>query len=160
MQNKLNDEQKVNVLMSALEERYQSLRTIRERIQNICLWMLGILFGVSGWLIQSDIRLFTEEKTLFIIGLAILFAVLRFGYLSDLERGFKGQQRVVVRLERNLGLFNEGVFDDSNESVYPKSWEKAGSENGNGNFFNTTYRLLYVGFGFLAVVVILQGCLF
>ncbi|MFA5792199.1 MAG: hypothetical protein WC884_04170 [Candidatus Paceibacterota bacterium] len=160
MKNKLNDEQKLNILLTVLQEKYNSLHIIRERVQNICLWILGILLGAGGWIIQSDIILFNKEKILFLIGAIVSFVVLRFLYLSDLEKGFKSQQIVTVHLEKTLGLFDSNIFDETGESMYPKSWEKAGSKDTKGNFFFTSYLLLYIGFIFLFVSILMNGCIF
>lgn len=154
----INDEKKIDVLVSALEERYKSLHTIRERVQNICVLALGVLLSAGGWLIQSDVQLTTQQKGLFLIGLGVAFLVLRFGYLRDLHRGFRIQQQTAVRLETALGMYTAGMFDDSKESLYPESWKNAGAKNSGGKFEDTTYWLLYVGVMFLAITIVLNGC--
>lgn len=149
----INTEQKVSILVSALEERYHSLHVIRERVQNVGVWSLGLLLTASGWLIQSETSFTLHQKTLLLLGVLVSFYVLRFRYLEDLQKGFKNQQRIVARLEKTLGLFTSGFFDAEEEPIYPKSWEDTGKGEGDGKFFQTTYLLLYVGFAFLAFAI-------
>ena len=156
----IDDNKKADVLLSALEERYGSIHKIRERVQSVGIWTLGLLLGAGGWLIQSEIVLTGLQKTLAILGITAAFVVLRFVYLGDLRKGFKGQQRAAVRLEKALGLFAPGAFNNSEEPIYPKSWEKSGTEEGDGKFFGSTYALLYVGVAFLIITILFSGCFF
>jgi|GEM_PF-3107883 len=84
------------------------------------------------------------------------FYALRFRYLEDLKRGFKKQQQVAVRLEKALGMYEPNFFDKNEEDpIYPKAWQDAGNKDGNGKFFQSTHLLLYVGFVFLVLSIIL-----
>ena len=152
------DEHKTQILIAALEERYKAIHIIRDRVQSIGIWSLGLLLGASAWIIQSEQGLDPFKKTIYIIGALSAAAVLRFDYLEDLKRGFKGQQRVAARLEKALGLYDSGKFDASGESIYPKEWERAGTETGNGKFFATTYNLLYVSVGLLVIAILSAPC--
>jgi hypothetical protein len=154
----LNEEQKVSVLLAALQERYESVRIIRERMQTICIWALGLLLAAAGWLIQSNIALTLFQKLMCVAGVAAAFVVLRFYYLADLYTGFKGQQRTAVRLEKALGLFSPGMFDDEKDSLYPERWLSAGTDKGEGRFFHSIFALLYVGIAFLIIAIIFHGC--
>lgn len=148
-------QEKNNTLIAALNERYNAMRTIRDRVQSVGIWALGLFLGAGGWLIQSQTSLTLSQKLLYMAGLAVAVWVLRFKYLKDLEDGFKSQQRAAVRLEKALGLFSPGVFDDSEEGVYPPKWELAGNSKGEGNFFTSSYLLLYVGAAFLTCSILL-----
>lgn len=154
----LDKNKKIDVLVSALEERYKALHIIRERVQSIGIWALGILLAAGGWLLQSDILLTPFQKLTYILGIAVALAVLRFKYLEDLEIGFKSQRGVAVRLEKTLGFFTPGVFDGQDTSVYPPDWENVGNGKGGGRFFQTTYLLLYISAAFLLIIILLNGC--
>src|SRR3989338_7046848 len=105
-----NHSDKKDILIAALEERYEAMRVIRERVQSIGIWSLGLMLAAAGWLIQSDSFVSPERKLLYLFGVGAAFIALRFKYLDDLERGFEGQQKIAVRLERALGLYTPGVF--------------------------------------------------
>jgi nitrogen fixation-related uncharacterized protein len=147
---------KKEILVAALQERYEAMRVIRERVQSIGLWSLGIMLAAAGWLMQSETFIAPKQKLLYIIALGVAFWALRFKYLDDLEKGFSKQQRVAVRIEKALGLYTPGEFDEEEKPIYPQEWEKAGSEGGNGKFFASTYLLLYIGVAILALAILLQ----
>lgn len=151
---KLDDGKKVDVLLAALTERYQALRTLRERVQSIGIWALGLLVGAGGWLIQTEEDLTCPERGIALLGLVGGVAVLRWMYLADLQKGFTAQQRTAAKLEAALGLYDVGVFDRTDAPIYPLAWAKAGEEKGSGRFFASTFVLLYFGALFLGVVII------
>lgn len=150
---KLDDGQKVDVLLAALAERYEALRTIRERVQNIGIWALGLLVAAGGWLIQREEDLTQPERWMAVLGLIGAVVALRWVYLADLQKGFAAQQRTAAKVEVALGLYDAGVFDRSDAPIYPPSWANAGAKRGSGRFFASTYALLYVGALFLGVVI-------
>ncbi|MCC6520855.1 hypothetical protein IT403_02655 [Candidatus Nomurabacteria bacterium] len=150
------EDKKIDILISALEERYQAMHNIRDRVQNTGIWILGILGSIGGWIIQSDISFSCIEKKFYILTLFITFIVIRFEYLKDLNKGFKGQQRTTAKIEKSLGFFTPKFFSDEGDSMYPKSWEHAGTEKGDGAFFRTTYLLIYIGFLFVTLAILMN----
>lgn len=150
----LPNPQKTDILIAALNERYESLRTIRERAQNVALTTLGLMLGAAGWLIQSDKMFACLEKAVAIGGLVAALAVLRFVYLRDLRVGFQGQQRTAARLETALQLYSPGSFVEDAEPLYPASWASAGTEEGSGRFFVSMHILIYVGAAFLIFCIL------
>ena len=156
--NNFEKENKITVLLTALEERYKSLHVIRERVQNIGIWSLGLMLAAGGYLLQGQFVMPILQKFISLIGVSVAFYVLRFKYLSDLNKGFKSQQKVAARIEKVLGLFTDKFFDDESTSIYPKEWEGAGSKIGEGQFFKTTYMLLLIGFLFLVIAIIFSSC--
>lgn len=137
----MTTDQKLNVLLHALEERYKSIHIIRDRVQNISVWILGLFVTAGGWLMQSKTSLLINEKWFFTAIIIISVFVVRVFYLKDLEKGFKTQQRIQAKIEEALGLCKAGVF--TTDSVYPKEWAEAGTKNGKGNFFFHNYLLIY-----------------
>jgi hypothetical protein len=160
MEISLNSDKKIDILLFTLKERYESLSRIRERIQNICILTLGIQISIVGWLINSNLSISTPQKYIYLFGILISFIVLRFLYLEDLHKGFKGQQLVAAHIEKSLGLFEEGLFTSSGLTIYPKNWADAGTVNGKGMFIDTNYSLLYIGTFFLMVTILLKGVCF
>lgn len=151
----LSEEQKVAVLLAALAERYQAMRTIRERVQSMGLWVLGLLAAAGGGLIQSQAALSDSERWIGIIALGAALLVLRFWYLADLQKGFAGQQRVAATIERTLGFFEPGALGLLDRPIYPASWDEAGTVDGRGRFFSSSYAMIYVGAAFLAAVLLI-----
>ena len=81
----VNVQQKIEILLVVLQERYNSLHIIRERVQSISLWILGILLSASGWLFQADIYITYEQKILYTTLLLGIWYILTKLYFSDLE---------------------------------------------------------------------------
>jgi len=155
--NNASHSDKKDILIAALEERYEAMRVIRQRVQGVSVWALGLMVAAAGWLIQTDVFISSEQKLLYILGLSLAFWVLRFKYFDDLQKGFLKQLHVAARLEKALGFYSSGEFNDSKEPIYPKEWEHAGGKNGRGNFFSSTYLLLYVGVAILVVAILLHS---
>lgn len=139
----LNNDQKVDVLLKALEERYKALHIIRERVQNVCLWTLGLFITAGGWLLQAKAVPSCSEKIMFTIIIVVVVGVLRALYLSDLEKGFRAQQKVQAKIEETLGLCKPGIFRV--DEIYPQEWAQAGGAASKGKFFLHNYILIYVG---------------
>jgi len=150
----INSENKVSILLSGLEERYKSIHIIRDRVQNIGIWFLGIMFGVGGWIIQSNINLCCLQKGLYLFGVITFFIMVRFVYLEDLQKGFKGQQKIAAKIEQSLGFFDPKYFNENESSLYPKEWLNSGKENCDGKFIGTTVTLLYTGVIFLIITIL------
>lgn len=149
-------ETKPGVLLEALKERYTSMHKIRDRVQGIGIWALGILFAASGWLLQSDALAHFLQKLLSLIAVAVGFYVLRFKYLQDLRKGFRGQQRAAANLEEALGFYETGAYVEG-KTLYEEKWRLAGTSEGDGKFFETSYALLYVAVAFLVVAILFSG---
>lgn len=148
---KISHEQKVQILLHALEERYKSIHTIRDRLQNVSLWVLGLFVTAGGWLLQSNNTFLLKEKVFFSIAILVSVIVLRAFYLNDLEKGFRAQQRIQAKIEDALGLCSPGVYTES--SIYPKEWSDSGTKKGKGNFFFHNYLLVYLGTAILLLCI-------
>lgn len=144
-------DQKLTILLDALNERYKSIHEIRARVQSICIWLLGILAVATGWLIQSGVNLSFEQRFLYSGIILIIVAYLRFFYFRDLETGFNSQISVASKIEKALHLYDKGYF--YKEQIYPDSWKLAGSKNKKGNFFATNFILIEMGIFFLFVIL-------
>lgn len=141
---KIDEEEKINILIQTLRERYKSIHIIRDRVQNVCIFILGFLLTIAGWLIQTN--LIIEERLFYTFLLVLGFCIVRFYYFSDLEKGFKKQQRITARIEKALHLFDKNFFNASGAAIYPESWKESGKEQEDSSFFKTNYSLLYLGF--------------
>lgn len=138
----LTNEQKIEVLRQALEERYKSIHAIRERVQSVSIWILGLFVTAGGWLLQTDKTLLCREQLFFSVIIIAAIIVLHIFYLGDLEKGFKAQQRIQAKIEDILGLYSSGTY--SQDSLYPKDWSKAGTKDSKGKFFFNNYVLIYL----------------
>jgi hypothetical protein len=145
----IDKNKKIDILLSALQERYNAQHVIRKRVQEVGFWVLGILAAASGWVITNTCSISSKNGSLFILFSVLCYIVLKYHYLEDLKKGFSTQQRMTSKIEELLGFHESNFFTEDSLPLYPKSWKNAGTEEGEGKFFKTTYYLLYLGFGIL-----------
>jgi len=144
---------KTDILLNALSERYKSIHLIRERIQTVSIWILGLLIAGAAWVYQSNIY-FTQIELLGILITIIFiwFCVYKF-YLSDLVKGFNGQRKIAAKIEKNLGFYSKRYFSEEEESLYSEEWKNSGKEKSEGRFVRNTYFLLAIGFILLIISI-------
>jgi hypothetical protein len=150
---------KVAILLAALGERYNSIRLIRARVENIGVWVIGLALAAGGWLLQSSAALSATQRVVLILGTLIALGAIRFCYLADLHRRFLKQQRSSVRLEEVLGLYERGLFDSTNEPIYPQAWKAAGTVLSHGKFFRSASLLIYIAAAFLVASILACGAI-
>jgi hypothetical protein len=154
----IGEQDKVKILLTLLERRYEGIEKIHERVYSISIWTLGIFLGAAGLIVQGNIQLDLAAKIFLAIAEAFALMAISF-YIKDLERGFRNQFQVAVQIEQILGLGKQGFFD-AEEELYPSEWAQAGTKLGQGRFFRNTYLLLYLGAAILLVAIGASGLLF
>jgi len=156
MERKTTQELKIKILTNALNARYQALHKIRERVQNTSYWTLGLLITASGWIIQIS-TLNNQQKLFMTLLFSAGYLLIRHIYLRDLRDGFSSQQKVTVRIEAALGLYEERLFDNEDSSIYPWIWKKSGTKGGEGKYFATNFRMIDVGVAIFLIALWSQG---
>lgn len=154
----LSDEKKVDVLLASLEERYRSIHIIRERVQSVCLWVLGLSMFATGWIIQSNLHFQIVESILYILALAVVWYVFIFFYFANLEKGFRAQLRTAANIESSLHLYDAGFYI-TDKTIYPLVWKNAGGENFEGKFFLNHYIIFSLGLIVLAAIILFNICI-
>lgn len=147
---------KIQILMSALEERYRAQHIIRDRTYKFCTWTLGVFFLVAGWFVTGNVRLDGIITVVLAVGLIVIVRTVRHTFLRDLENGFKGQMRVATNLEDMLHLYDPSYFGSDKTEVYPVGWRKAGTSEHIGNFFRVNFLLLYIGTAALLISLVIN----
>jgi hypothetical protein len=98
-------------------------------------------------------------KAIFVIAIVVAASALRILYLGDLARGFKSQQSVASKIEDALGFFTPGHFGGT-QPIYPSDWANAGTAQGKGNYFGSSFALIYIASALLFLAIIFDGILF
>jgi len=149
----MDEPQQIAVLRDALAERYRALAVIRERVQTVSLWVLGLMASGAGWIVVEDPSWSRLDRLLVSAAVLLVLGALRLRYFPDLQEGFTSQQRVAARIEAELGLYDEKVLghDNGQGPIYPSDWRNAGQKEGSGRFFESNYFLLYAAVGLLLV---------
>lgn len=136
---------KIQILISALEERYRAQHIIRERTYKFCTWTLGVFLIVGGWFATGNATLDGQISVVLAVSLVIIVMIVRRTFLRDLEIGFNGQMRAAANLEEMLHLYDPAYFGSDKTEIYPPAWRNAGTSQHGGNFFRVNFLLLYVG---------------
>lgn len=152
------DEYKGEILLAMLEHRYSAIERIRDRVYSFAIWTIGIFLGVAGLVLEGSLRPNLSTKGFLALAVLLALAAVVF-YIRDLEKGFRNQFRVAIRIETLLGFYEKGAYDSEGE-LYPASWAKAGTVTGQGRLFPTTYLLLCLAAIVLIVTVSLAGTVF
>ena len=101
-------EQKFQVLMAELQERYDSSHKIRDRSTQFTLWISGMAIGLA-WLLVSESTLSPPQR----LALTMLAAVLYLGasfLIHALQKGSRGNREAMIRVERALGMHEKGCY--------------------------------------------------
>ena len=104
----MNEDQKLQVLLVELEERYNASHKIRERSIQFTLWISGMAIGL-GWLLISQQALVLSQKIALTLLTVALFAGTLF-FIFGLQRGFRKNREAMIRCERALGMHDSGIY--------------------------------------------------
>ncbi len=155
----ISEDKKIEILLEALKERYMSIHTIRERVQNLSLWIIAIFLGVSGYIIENNITITYSQKIIYTAIFLLAIFIFRVFYLQNLEKGFNSQRITTANIEDSLELYKEDIYIIG-KSIYPKTWRNSGMKGCEGNFFFNNYLLVYFGVVILISIIWLKGVYF
>ena len=82
------------------------------------------------------------------MGLAIAL-----GFVADIARGFRANQKVAAHLEKALHCYDADFWGPGIGALYPDDWARAGTVLGKGRFFGWIWMLLPVSFIAASVLV-------
>lgn len=134
---KLTDDQRFQVLMAQLTERYQAWHQMRTRSMEFTLWILGLSVAASWNLLQEPCDLLPQRiaTTGFVFALGGAAAY----FLLSLARGVRTNREALVNVETALGTHQEDAFL-GHKSVLPPEYKNA-KARASAHFF-TLYALL------------------
>jgi hypothetical protein len=115
----VSDNQKFDVLMAQLEERYGASHKIRERCTQFTLWITGMAIGLA-WLLINECTLNLGQR----IALTLFTLALFWGALFLLKgflRGGATNRATLARIEAALGLYDAGMYLPG-ESILPAAY--------------------------------------
>jgi hypothetical protein len=117
----LNEDQKLQVLLSDLQERYKASHKIRERSIKFTLWISGMAIGLGWLLISQKALVFPQRVALTLLILALFAGTIYF--LMGLRRGFRKDREAMINCERVLGMHDSGVYL-TKESLLPFEYSR------------------------------------
>jgi ABC-type branched-subunit amino acid transport system permease subunit len=143
----ISDGERIKVLMAQIEERYNASHKMRDRSMQFGLWILGLGLGMA-WVLISSVTLNNPQK-IFLLCFLIVVGFLSITFVRAIERGFKNNHDVVIRLETLLKLYEEGFYDPHG-SILPKEFaERKFRWSGH---FQTLYSIMIAVFLLLIIL--------
>ncbi|MEA3471498.1 MAG: hypothetical protein U9R24_07255 [Thermodesulfobacteriota bacterium] len=104
----LNDDQKVQVLLVELQERYNASHKMRERSTKFTLWISGMAIGLAWLLICQKELLLTQRIALTLLIIALFGGTLFF--IMGLRRGFGRNRESTIRCEQAFQMHDSGIY--------------------------------------------------
>ena len=109
----LNDDQKIQILLAQVQERYSSAHKMRERSMQFTLWLSGMAIGLAWLLINQKTLTFFQclALTLLITALCTVAGI----FILGLRKGFQNNRNAMIKCEQALGMYEAGKYlqDDS-----------------------------------------------
>ncbi len=115
----IGNEQKFQILMAQLEERYGASHKIRERCTHFTLWITGMAIGLA-WLLINECMLSVPQRIALSCFTVALFGGALF-LLRGLLRGAATNRATLARAEAALGLYDKDAFLPD-ESILPAAY--------------------------------------
>ena len=104
----LKDDQKTQVLLIELQERYAAAHKMRERSTRFTIWLSGMAVGLAWLLISQNILEFSQR-----LALTMLIVTLCTGsgvFILGLRKGFQSNRKAMIKSEQALGMYEPGVY--------------------------------------------------
>jgi hypothetical protein len=103
-----NDNQKIQVLLAQLQERYSASHNMRERSTQFTLWISGMAIGLA-WLLISHPGITLMQRIALTMLIVALF-VGSFVFIRGLQKGFKNNRNAMIACERSLEMYEPGTY--------------------------------------------------
>lgn len=156
----IKDEDKVNVVLSLLRERYNASHKMRERSARFTIWIVGLAFTVIWFLLLKGPTFTSSQK----LALAVLVAViggLAFWHQVAVDKGFHRNRSTIITMEEALGAYKEGLYADQ-KTLLPAEYRaivKFPSRRSLTYHFVITYLWIAVVLIALIVLILLSATL-
>jgi len=139
--------EKIKILMAQLEERYAASHKMRDRSLQFVLWILGLSLGMA-WVLISKVTL-TNPQKIFLLLFLIVVGFLSITFVRAIERGFKNNHDLIIRLETLLKLHEKGFYDLACSILPEEFTEKVSRWSGH---FQTLYSIMIAVFILLIIL--------
>jgi len=144
----VSEEKKLEVLLSQLHERYEAIHKMRDRSMQFVLWILGFGLGMA-WLLINGAALTCSQQYAITV-LLILLSVATLLFVRAIERGFKTNRQIVIKLETALKLYEQNFYNIP-DPILPPHFTRTKTKW--TDHFKTLYGLIIIVF--LALVILI-----
>jgi hypothetical protein len=142
----LKDEQKIQVMLIELQERYTAAHKMRERSTKFTIWLSGMAIGLA-WLLIGHQTLAVYQR----LALTLLIVALWTGagiFILGLRKGFQSNHSALIRSERALGMYETGTYLQG-DSLLPMAYAGTNSK------WNDHFSTLCVWLCFVAISLLI-----
>lgn len=146
----LHEEDKLNIIQDFLNQRYDAEHKMRQRSADFTKWILGLGIGLL-WILLSEENLTNIQKVITSL-FVIFFTIGTIYFISEICKGFKVNRNIIIKLEKLLGFYDEGIFIEDN-SLLPKKYQNT-DKIVIPSHFKSLYFLLIIICTFLLFVII------
>ena len=144
----IDDNKKVDILLSLLTERYDASHRMRERSLDFAIWILG--FGIAvAWMLLRNINLPISQKVVLTIFIVIIGYLTR-RFLLCIEAGFNTNKEVMITLEEALKCYEQNKYIEG-KSLYPEKYRN--SECTKTSHFKSLYEWISVTIALLISLI-------
>lgn len=151
----LTNEQRFQVLMAQLQERYAAWHQIRSRSMQFTLWILGLAIAGTWNLLQNPCSFYQQRFASSALVLLLAFTATYF--LASLARGARTNREALINIETALGNHKNRQFL-ADKPLLPVEYQDTKPRA--SSHFRTLYALLAVTSLYLLVAIWLPfgGC--
>lgn len=149
----ISEENKFKVLLSQLHERYEALHKMRDRSMQFVLWILGLGLGMAWLLINGTVLTCAQQWAITL--LLVFLGGATFLFVYAIERGFKTNRQIMIRLETALILYEQDFYG-IHECILPASFAK--EKRKWTDHFKTLYAIIVIVFISLIVLTWANIC--
>jgi len=128
---KLDEKDKISILLNLLSERYQASHLMRERSLKFAIWILGFVVVAIPWLLLR--KELTQSQKIFLTILTIILGGATFLFLRAIHIGFNKNWGVIAKLEEGLGCYEKGLFLNSIQ-LFPEEYRNVRKVSSRSHF--------------------------
>lgn len=144
----INEDNKIDILLGLLKERYEASHKMRDRSLKFAIWILG--FGIALiWILLSGLSLGLVQKiilTVFVVIVGFLTGI----FLKSIDKGFVNNRKVMIRIEEALGCYENGVYVE-NGPLFPNEYKDL-SKKKTAHFTSIYNWLVVMGLVIISVI--------
>lgn len=116
----INQEKKVDILLTLLSERYEAFHRMHERSLNFALWILG--FGIAmAWMLLGQITLVFFQRIILTVFVVIIGCLTK-KFLTSIEIGFDRNRKVMIKIEEALKCYDANVYCEAT-TLFPDEYK-------------------------------------
>jgi hypothetical protein len=117
----MSGNQKITILLSLLNERYNSSHQMRDRSLKFAMWVIGFVIIAIPWLLLNRDILTNCIKLSFTI-IILLIGLFLYWFLIAIHIGFNRNWDIIAKIEKALGCYETSFYIEE-EQLFPKEFQ-------------------------------------